>query len=215
MKYPLAVMLSAALILSGCFDKNPDEEGGAAADDPALNGKPTISGIPPASIQVDLAYDFTPTASDPDGDALVFSISRKPSWASFDSATGRLSGTPRSGDVGNFTNIGISVSDSRDSAALPDFHITVNQIALGSATLSWMPPTQNVDGSTLIDLAGYRIYYGRSTSAQDQVIAISNPGLTRYVIENLSAAKWYFSMTSMNSRGVESVRSATASKTVS
>ncbi len=43
-----------------------------------------------------------------------------------------------------------------------NFDITVNQIALGSATLSWKPPTENADGSALTNLAGYRIYYGRN-----------------------------------------------------
>ena len=77
-----------------------------------------------------------------------------------------------------------------------------------------MPPTENADGSTLIDLAGYRIYYGRNASTLDQVVKLSNPGLSRYVIENLSPARWYFSMTSLNSSGVESTRSPTASKLI-
>ena len=57
---------------------------------------------------------------------------RKPAWASFDTATGRLWGTPEAEDVGNFTNIGISVSDGKDfGRACRTFDITVNQIALG------------------------------------------------------------------------------------
>jgi hypothetical protein len=30
----------------------------------------------------------------------------------------------------------------------------------GQATLSWDPPTTNVDGTPLTDLAGYKVYYG-------------------------------------------------------
>jgi hypothetical protein len=85
---------------------------------------------------------------------------------------------------------------------------------MGSATLTWLPPTENADGSVLTDLAGYRIYYGRGTDALDQVVTVDNPGLTSYVIDNLSPATWYFSMTSVNSSGVESQRSEAASKTV-
>jgi hypothetical protein len=33
-------------------------------------------------------------------------------------------------------------------------------------------------------------------------------------VENLSPSVWYFAMTSLNSRGVESERSGTASKTI-
>ncbi len=84
----------------------------------------------------------------------------------------------------------------------------------GSATLSWYPPTENGDGSYLEDLAGYRIYYGRSAKKLDRAITIDNPGLTRYVVENLSPARWHFAMTSVNSRGVESKRSETVSKKI-
>ena len=107
-------------------------------------------------------------------------------------ATGRLSGTPDSEDVGNFTNIAISVSDGHVTATLRDFNITVDQIALGNATLSWMPPTENADGGALTDLAGYRIYYGRNPNNLEQSIVLDNPGLTRYVVENLTPGEMAF-----------------------
>jgi hypothetical protein len=91
----------------------------------------------------------------------------------------------------------------------------VEQIASGTATLSWMPPTENTDGSALTDLAGYKVYYGRSPDSLTQVANIANAGLTTYVIENLSPATWYFSMTSYNSTGIESSRSTAVSKTIS
>lgn len=216
-KLPLAIVLSSALMLGGCFGELDDDDKGGTADDDnptALNSAPTISGSPPPSIVQGQAYEFTPTATDADDDTLEFTIARKPSWASFNRSSGRLWGTPDSEDAGNFTNIGISVSDGENSAALPNFDITVNQIALGSATLSWMPPTQNADGSALADLAGYRIYYGSNANAMNQKVALNNPGLTRHVVENLSPAIWYFSMTSVNSAGFESSRSATARKTI-
>ena len=72
---------------------------------------PTIGGTPPASVVVGSRYAFTPTASDPQGNALTFSVRNLPSWASFSSATGQLSGTPTLTAVGTFSNIVISVSD--------------------------------------------------------------------------------------------------------
>ena len=212
-------MMTAALILSACFGDDRKRGTDPAADDPGSgsatpNGKPTISGSPPTSIRVGETYLFKPQASDPDGDVLTFRIVNKPSWAHFNTATGRLSGTPQEGDVSLIGDIRISVTDGEATAALSKFSIAVNQIAMGSATLSWMPPTQNADGSVLTDLAGYRIYYGRGTDLLDQFITLGNPGLTSYVIENLSPATWYFTMTSINSQGVESERSAVASKTV-
>jgi len=84
----------------------------------------------------------------------------------------------------------------------------------GSATLSWHPPTDYSDGSVMADLAGYRIYYGRSARKLDQVVTIDNPGLTRYVLENLAPARWHFAMTAISTNGRESERSGTVSKTI-
>ncbi len=118
--------------------------------------------------------EFTPIASDPDGDGLTFRIANKPAWAHFDNATGRLSGTPQEADVGIFTEIKITVTDGKHSAGLPRFAISVDQISTGSVTLSWYPPTQNADGSPLTDLAGYRVYYGHSADSLHQVITLDN-----------------------------------------
>ncbi|MGH8249946.1 MAG: putative Ig domain-containing protein [Steroidobacteraceae bacterium] len=214
-KIPLVVTTAAALVLSACFESDHRNRQVGGGNEPAANQQPTISGSPPPSIREGEAYDFMPTASDPDGHTLEFRINRKPRWASFDRATGRLTGTPDGGDVGSYTNIRITVTDGWASAELPDFDVRVDQIGFGTATLSWMPPTENADGSTLTDLAGFRIYYGRNVSNLTETVVVNNPGLTRFVVENLSQAKWYFSMTSVNSQGVESQRSPTATKTVS
>ena len=66
----------------------------------------------------------------------------------------------------------------------------------------------------LTDLAGYRIYYGRSATQLNQSVVLNNPGLTRYVVENLSPAQWHFAMSSVNASGAESRRSQTVSKTI-
>jgi hypothetical protein len=88
------------------------------------------------------------------------------------------------------------------------------EAAAGAATISWNPPTQNADGSQLENLAGYRIYYGKKATKLSQTIEIDNPGLARYMVENLAPARWHFAMTSVNSQGVESARSKTVSKLV-
>jgi hypothetical protein len=85
----------------------------------------------------------------------------------------------------------------------------------GNATLSWIPPTQNEDGTALTDLAGYRIFYGTSASNLNQQINLANPGLTRYVIDNLSGGTWFFGIRAYSATGSESAMSAIASKTIS
>ncbi len=88
-------------------------------------GTPTISGIPSERINHNDEYVFTPITSDPDGDELSFSIANKPLWADFDPVTGTLSGTPPLSSTGIHAGIVISVSDGKESVALPPFHIEV------------------------------------------------------------------------------------------
>lgn len=92
----------------------------------AVNDAPTISGTPATSLDQDTTYSFVPTASDIDaGDTLTFSISNKPDWASFDTATGALTGTPAGTDTGTTSGIVISVSDGTTSTSLAAFDLEV------------------------------------------------------------------------------------------
>jgi len=112
---------------------------------PPQNRAPTISGTPAASVTTGQAYSFTPTAADPDGQTLTYSISNRPSWATFNTSNGQLSGTPTSGQVGPYTGIVISVSDGSLSASLPAFSITVVQ-ANRAPTISGTPPASVTAG---------------------------------------------------------------------
>ena len=125
-----------------------------------------------------------------------------------------LSGVPGLTDSASFTNIIISVSDGTATTSLPAFSLAVLQAPTGKATISWTPPTTNVDGSALTDLANYRIRYGRSSSALDQTATVGNPGLTSYTVESLSQGTWFFGVVAVNSNGVESDLSDVASKTI-
>jgi|SRR5579872_3637619 len=181
---------------------------------PTANAAPTISGQPPRAINVGTAFNFTPTAADPNHNALTFSIRNKPSWATFNSNTGTLAGTAGAADVGTYQNIVISVSDGTAMAALPAFSVTVSQVSSGNTTLTWIPPTENSDGTTLTDLAGYVVHYGQSASNLTQTLKIANPGLSSYVVDNLPAGTWYFAMSSYTSAGVESSMSGVVSTPV-
>ena len=105
----------------------------------AENRPPAISGQPAETVQVGDRYDFTPVASDLDNDALTFSIAAQPDWASFDSGTGRLSGTPQAGDAGTYDGVTITVSDGELSSSIGPFTITV-KTNNSSPTISGTPP---------------------------------------------------------------------------
>ncbi|MDH4022548.1 MAG: putative Ig domain-containing protein [Gammaproteobacteria bacterium] len=192
-----------------------DSSGGTSAPlDGGQNQSPQIAGTAPTVVASGQGYSFQPSASDPNGDDLRFSITNQPDWLTFDPSNGRLTGTPTPADVGTYSNITVRVSDGMTSAALAAFSITVTQISTGNATISWLPPTQNTDGTPLTDLAGFRIYYGTSATAMTQSVNITNPGLTSYMIENLGAATWYFTVRAYAADGAESAPSNVASKTV-
>ena len=180
------------------------------------NTAPKITGTPATSGKVGTAYAFTPTASDANGDALTFSIQNKPSWAAFSTSSGKLSGTPSA--TGTFSGVIIAASDGKASASLAPFAIVVSSSSsggtTGSASLSWTPPTRNTDGSSLTNLAGYRITYGTSASALSKTITVSNPGMTSYVVDGLAAGTWYFAIKAYTSSGSESATSSVASKSV-
>ena len=202
----LGVLALGIVLLAACG--GGDEEEVAAG-----NQTPTISGSPPTTVMQSQSYSFTPTASDANGDTLTFTISGMPGWATFNATTGRLSGTPTAGNVGTYSNIQISVSDSQASANLAAFSINVVSTASGSATLSWQAPTTNTDGTPLSDLAGFKVYWGTSQGNYSNSQTV-NLGIQTFVVEALTPATWYFVVTARDSDGNESGYSNVAQKTV-
>ena len=116
----IATITCAALALEGCLPAEQGETSFAGSDSGPTgdggNSAPTISGSPAGAVTIGDSYSFSPNASDPDGDALSFTVENKPSWAEFDLGTGRLWGQPSLGDVGDYERIRITVSDGNASA---------------------------------------------------------------------------------------------------
>lgn len=180
------------------------------------NRAPVVSGTPATSITAGSAYSFRPTGSDPEGRALTWSITNRPSWAGFNTTTGALTGTPSASNVGTYSNITIAASDGTNRTSLRAFNIAVTSAGSndGSASLSWTPPTTTTSGASLRNLAGYRIYYGTSPSNLSRTVQLNNAGLTRYVLNDLSPATYYFSVRAYTSAGTESASSNVVTKIV-
>jgi hypothetical protein len=212
-----AVAALATIVTAGCGGGDGGSKSGTQSSPTpgaGANSPPTIQGTPISSVLAGQQYSFQPSATDPNGDSLTFTVANLPRWAAFSTSTGRVSGTPTSSDVGSYGGITITVSDGSASVSLVAFSITVTEVATGSATLSWTPPTQNSDGSALTDLAGYQIHYGSSESNLSQFVSVANGSLSTYVIDNLTPGTWYFAVAAVNSRGVSSPLSSVASKTI-
>jgi hypothetical protein len=184
------------------------------------NIPPAFTSEPPVNATVGVRYDYLPTIKNDDNDVLTFAIENRPPWASFDTATGRMTGTPSAEHVGVRSAIRISVSDGNGGTALQSFGTFTTHPAIVSSkvTLSWTPPTQNTDGTPLTNLAGYRIVYGPSAASLNEwtapTIDVPNAGISTYVLENLTAGTWYFAVRSYTLAGLHSVNSNVASKTL-
>jgi putative Ig domain-containing protein len=207
------------LMLSACRGDGSPSSRQATAGTSSSSTRVSISGAPGNTVAVGQRYTFLPATTNPERSTLGYSIRNLPKWAQFDTTTGRLSGTPGAEHIGKYSDIVISASDGRGSVALPAFAIQVvaanASTGSGAATLSWLPPTQNTDGSPLSNLAGYEIQYGRNSASLDQTIRLSNASLSIYVVDNLAAGTWYFAIVAISSGGATSEPSAVVSKTIS
>jgi Putative Ig domain len=176
----------------------------------------TISGTPSNTVTEGKTYSFQPTARDSAGKTLSYSVSNKPSWASFSIATGLLSGTPTT--TGTFSNIVVSASDGTASGALPAFSIAVVTptpvSGTGSATLAWTDPTLNTNGSSLTNLAGVHLFYGQSQGSMTNEITVPSTSENTYTVSGLSAGTWYFAATAYTTTGAQSGQSAIGTKTI-
>jgi trimeric autotransporter adhesin len=113
------------------------------------------------------------------------------------------------------TTFTLSCSGSGGSAAQSaTVTVTAASAGSGAATLSWVAPTLNTDGTPLTTLTGYHIVYGTSANALTQSIAITGAAVTSYEITNLAPGTWYFAIKADSVGGAESAPSDVASTTI-
>jgi putative Ig domain-containing protein len=216
------VLVSASLV--GCGDDGSATAKSIGSTSPSypISRAPAaagtaITGIPTTTAVVGQPYSFQPlvTTTASAAAAPTFNIAHLPAWAKFSTQTGQISGTPAASQIGQYPGIVITAIAGKSSVALPAFTITV--AAAGSestVTLSWQPPTENADGTALVDLKGYKVHYGPASKSYSDTIQLTNAGLTNYVIQNLPSGEYYFAITSYNSKGIESSLSPEVSTTV-
>ena len=84
----------------------------------------------------------------------------------------------------------------------------------GTATLTWDRPRRNGDGSAIVNLAGYSIYYGTEPTNLNVTVRISDPYVTTYTVDSLGPGTYYFRIEAFTAEGVRSSASPTVSKTI-
>lgn len=195
---------------------NPPSTNTPPGGSPAVNQRPTISGTAPTEATVGQLWTFRPTLTDPDGDSLNLSATSLPGWMKLDKNNGVLSGTPTDADVQTWSGITVTVNDGEAWSNLPAFTVNVlaPNAASGSVTLSWLPPTERLDGAPVGELSGYRLLYGQTSGEYSETIAINNPGITSYMIEGLTSGDWYFAIQTVDIGGLISPPSVEASTSI-
>lgn len=106
-------------------------------------------------------------------------------------------------DLGE-NSITITAQDSSGATAAQTVVVKRDSGTPHSVTLAWEAPTDRLDGSTLSNLAGYRIQYGLMSETYDYEVDIPNPGVLSYVIENLEPGTWYFAASAYDANNLES-----------
>ena len=216
-------MVLAAGTLTGCGDEGSSASTAVSTSSgitpidrsPTTGTAATIAGVPVTTAVAGQPYSFQPQVANTSG-TIRFTIAHLPAWAQFNSSTGQLSGTPDSSQVGQYPGITINLVNGADTVALPAFTITVASATSKSnaVTLSWQPPTENADGTALVDLKGYKVHYGPESKSYSDTIQVANAGLTTYVVQNLPAGTYYFAVTAYNTTGQESSLSGEVSTQV-
>jgi hypothetical protein len=90
----------------------------------------------------------------------------------------------------------------------------VTSSTTGTATLTWVVPTHNTDGTPVTTLTGFHIYYGTTEGALTQSIVISGATTTSYEITGLTSGTWYFTVAADAADGTQSAPSSVGSKTI-
>ena len=211
-----AAATATMLLCAGCGGGGESKAAPVANNPPPppANTAPTITGDAPAKVRVGADYVYQPASNDVDGDALTFTASNLPPWASIDKISGRVTGRPGLADVGDYDAITITVADAAHQTHTSEFTITVQGPANGVAELTWGSPVSKVDGSPLDDLAGYRILYGRAEDELDHSVLLMDPSVTSFQFTTLEEGTWYFTIVGVNANGLEGPATATATKTI-
>jgi hypothetical protein len=104
--------------------------------------------------------------------------------------------------LGGSSPINLGADPSPSPSPSPDPDPDPGPTPSKSVTLTWDAPNADSDGSSLDDLAGYKIYYGTSSNDYSQSVDTGNSiGAT---ISSLSVATWCFAVTAYDTSGNES-----------
>ena len=151
-------------------EQNPDDPN-TGTTDCFVNDAPTITSTAVTTATEDIAYTYTITTEDVDGDIVTVSATGLPSWLTLSGNT--LSGTPTEGDTGS--EITITATDDGDGALTATQIFTIVVIPVNDA------PTIT---STSVTTATEDIAYTYTITTEDvdgDVVTVSASGLPSWL----------------------------------
>ena len=93
--------------------------------------------------------------------------------------------------------------------------ISLMNVYIQQAVLSWEPPTENIDASALVlsDLDGYRVYWGTASRTYENTLDVEDPAQMSLVLK-LTPGTYYFAITAITTAGEESPYSGEGHKII-
>jgi len=119
--------------------------------EPAANQPPQINSSPQISIRVGENYEYTISASDPDGDNLTFTMTEGPLFLNLtplNNSSAVVSGTPVASDAGNSYRVTIVVRDGRGGTAEQSYFLRVESLPTNQNLISVLTLTSY--GSSIV-----------------------------------------------------------------
>jgi hypothetical protein len=98
------------------------------------NHPPSFTSAPVTTAKHQIAYSYQATATDPDGDALKFTLATAPPGMTIDSATGLIGWTPTGNQIGP-QSVVVVVADPFNASATQAFDVTVADVTPPVVTL--------------------------------------------------------------------------------
>lgn len=209
------VLMAVAVALGGCSGSS----GAASSGDGGVIDRPPPGDAPPPADDPGSQPDGEPAVTLSAADAVVGSgqtttLTWRSEHVTSCSASGGwsgsqpLSGSATVGPITASTTFTLSCTGDAGSAMA-----MISVATIGVVTVSWQPPTENVDGSPLVDLDGYRIYLGTTSRQYTDEVTVNDPGRTSQSLE-LSSGDYYIAMTAVDAAGNESSYSNEIVRTV-
>ena len=192
---PVLAICLTVLTLTGCTgnSRSTDEQAdqSAASVDPNASGPSLVFSASPSSVDQGGVTTLSWSATNADD------CSASGGW----SGSKSVSGSELIGPLSGGATYSMTCNGPGGSAIQM---ISVGVVA--SLTLSWVAPAENVDGSELDDLAGYKIYHGTESRSYSDMAEIGNPAVTSHTLR-LMSGEYYLAMTALDRDGNESAYS--------